>query len=94
MCLEWTNRARRNLNRQRVVFLPPVLSSEIPWVEPGLPGALGRLSVRQREVIMLLHCFEWTLTEVSELLGLTRGTVQIHERRGMARLRRDLGVEL
>jgi len=88
------NRARRSLNRQRVVFLPPVSSAEIPWVEPGLPGALGRLSVRQREVIMLLHCFEWTLSEVSELLGLSRGTVQIHERRGLARLRRDLGVEL
>ena len=28
---------------------------------------------------MLLHCFEWTLSEVSELLGLARGTVQIHE---------------
>jgi len=88
------NRARRNLSRQRVVFLPPVLSSEIPWVEPGLPGALGRLSVRQREVIMLVHCFEWTLSEVSELLGLAKGTVQIHERRGMARLRKDLGVAL
>ena len=88
------NRARRSLGRHRAPFLPPVLSSEIPWIEPGLPGALGRLSVRQREVIMLLHCFEWTLSEVSELLGLSRGTVQIHERRGMARLRRDLGVEL
>ncbi len=88
------NRARRNLKRRRVVFLPPVLSSESPWVEPGLPGALGRLSVRQREVIMLLHCFEWTLSEVAELLGLARGTVQIHERRGMAVLRRDLGVKL
>ncbi len=88
------NRARRSLGRHRAPLLPPVLSSELPWVEPGLPGALGRLSVRQREVIMLLHCFEWTLSEVSELLGLSRGTVQIHERRGMARLRRDLGVEL
>lgn len=88
------NRARRSLSRDRTPFLPPVSSLEIPWVEPGLPAALGRLSVRQREVIMLLHCFEWTLHEVSELLGLSRGTVQIHERRGMARLRRDLGVEL
>jgi DNA-directed RNA polymerase specialized sigma24 family protein len=88
------NRARRSLSRRRAPFLPPVSSSEIPWVEPGLPAALGRLSARQREVIMLLHCFEWTLSEVSDLLGLSRGTVQIHERRGLARLRRDLGVEL
>jgi DNA-directed RNA polymerase specialized sigma24 family protein len=88
------NWARRNLGRRHAPFLPPVLSAEIPWVEPGLPAALSRLSLRQREVIMLLHCFEWTLQEVSELLGLARGTVQIHERRGMARLRTILGVEL
>jgi DNA-directed RNA polymerase specialized sigma24 family protein len=88
------NRARRSLNRQRVPFLPPVRVSEIPWVEPGLPGALGRLSERQREVIMLLHCFEWSFSEVSEVLGMARGTVQAHERRGMARLRKDLGVAL
>jgi DNA-directed RNA polymerase specialized sigma24 family protein len=88
------NRARRSLSRHRAPFFPPVSTSEIPWVEPGLPAALGRLSVRLREVIMLLHCFEWTLSEVSELLGLSRGTVQIHERRGLARLRKDLGVEL
>jgi DNA-directed RNA polymerase specialized sigma24 family protein len=43
---------------------------------------------------MLLHSFEWTLGEVSEVLGMARGTVQVHERRGMARLRKDLGVEL
>ena len=88
------NKARRSLHRQRVPFLPPVRVSELPWVEPGLPAALGRLSERQREVIMLLHCFEWTLSEVSETLGMARGTVQIHERRGMARLRKDLGVDL
>jgi DNA-directed RNA polymerase specialized sigma24 family protein len=87
------NTARRSLSRLRVPFLPPVRASEMPWVEPGLPGALGRLSERQRAVIMLLHCFEWTFSEVSEVLGMARGTVQAHERRGMARLRKDLGVE-
>ena len=87
------NKARRSLNRPRIPYLPPVRLSEIPWVEPGLPGALGRLSERQREVIMLLHCFEWTLKEVSELLGMARGTVETHDRRGMARLRKDLGVD-
>ncbi len=87
------NTARRSLRRHRFPYLPPVLASEIPWVEPGLPRALGLLSVRQREVVMLLHCFGWTLGEVSEMLGMARGTVQTHERRGLARLRKDLGVE-
>lgn len=42
---------------------------------------------------MLIHCFEWTLKQVSEVLGMTRGSVQVHERRGMARLRKELGEE-
>lgn len=88
------NKARRAASRLRIPYLPPVQPSEIPWVEPRLPRALGLLSERQREVVMLLHCFQWTLGEVSEMLGMARGTVQTHERRGMARLRKDLGVEL
>ena len=86
----------RNIARRRVgirgVELPNVREADLPWVEPGLPAALGRLSERQREVVMLLHCFEWTLGEVSSVLGMSKGTVQIHDRRGMARLRRELGV--
>jgi RNA polymerase sigma factor (sigma-70 family) len=63
----------------------------MPWVEPGLPAALATLSERQREVVMLLHCFDWTLGEVADVLGMSKGTVQVHERRGLARLRRELG---
>ena len=84
------NRARRHL-RRRHPRLPAVRAEDLPWVEPGLPVALARLSERQREVVMLLHCFEWTMAEVADVLGMSKGTVQVHERRGMARLRRDLG---
>jgi len=84
------NTVRRSL-RRRPPRLPEVRSAEMPWIEPGLPSALGRLSERQREVVMLLHCFQWTLSEVAEVLGMSKGTVQVHERRGMVRLRRDLG---
>jgi DNA-directed RNA polymerase specialized sigma24 family protein len=81
----------RDRMRRRAPRLPPVAATEIPWVEPGLSGALERLSGRQREVVMLVHCFEWTLAEVAEVLGMSKGSVQMHERRGMTRLRRDLG---
>lgn len=84
------NTARRSL-RRRQPRLPPVDPVELPWVEPGLPGALSTLSERQREVVMLLHCFEWTLAEVAEVLGMAKGSVQVHDRRGMARLRREMG---
>jgi len=60
-------------------------------VEPGLPGALAALTQRQRSVVVLVHCFEWTLTEVADLLGLSKTTVQNHLERGMASLRRTIG---
>lgn len=42
---------------------------------------------------MLLYSFDWTMGEVAEFLGMAKGTVQLHARRGLAKLRRDLGVE-
>lgn len=78
--------------RARVVSLPPVRATELPWIEPGLPAALSQLSERQRQVVMLLHCFEWTLSEVAETLALSKGAVQVHDRRGLTRLRHTLGV--
>ena len=85
------NTIHRSL-RRRAPRLPAARPVEMPWIEPGLPGALGRLSERQREVVMLLHCFEWTLAEVAAVLGLSKASVQVHDRRGMARLRHELGV--
>lgn len=64
-----------------------------PWVEPGLPMALGALSPRQRAVVVLVYAFEMTHAEVAELLGIRRSTVQNHVERGLARLRRLLEVE-
>lgn len=62
------------------------------WFEPGLGEALGSLSVRQRTVVGLIHGYGWSFGEVARLLGLGKSTVQSYERRGMARLRRKLGV--
>ena len=63
-----------------------------PWIEPGLPRALADLPDRQRVVVMLLHCFQWTMSEVAELLGISKATVQTHDERGLARLRSEMGV--
>lgn len=64
-----------------------------PWVEPGLDGALDRLTTRQRTAVILLHTFEWTHAEVAELLGVSIPTVQKHATRGLEKLRRALGVD-
>jgi len=87
------DRGRKSLTRRRPLF-HPVDSARLPWVEPSLPSALERLPVRQREVVVLLHCFQWTMSEVAELLDISKSTVQNHAERGMASLRVSIGVEV
>jgi RNA polymerase sigma factor (sigma-70 family) len=85
------NRGRR-WGRRRSVVLRPLDSQEAPWVEPQLPMALDHLPHQQRVVVMLLYCFEWTMSEVAELLGVSKSTVQSHAERGLAALRDEMGV--
>lgn len=63
-----------------------------PMVEPGLPSALARLSDRERTVVLLIHGYGWSMSEVADTLGIAKSTVQTHSERGMKSLRRKLGV--
>ena len=85
------DRGRRAARKRRPVFYE-VNPVSTPWVEPGLPAAIGKLPNRQREVVVLLHCFEWTMAEVADLLDVSKSTVQQHAERGMTALRVALGV--
>jgi len=85
-------RSRSRRFRRRPVLPPAGRSNPIPWVEPGLPLALARLSERQRVAVILVQSLDWTYAETAELLGVSVGTVEIHVRRGLHRLRRLLGV--
>lgn len=84
------SRGRRVFSRKRPVF-DSVDVARIPDVEPRLPVALAALSSRQRTVVVLVHCFQWSQSEVGEVLGLSKTTVQNHLERGMNRLRREIG---
>jgi DNA-directed RNA polymerase specialized sigma24 family protein len=86
------NRGRK-ASRSRFVTLLPVDPARIPWVEPRLVGYLEGLPARQRTVVVLLYCFEWTMSEVAELLDLSKSTIQRHAERGLSKLRRQMGVE-
>lgn len=83
------NKARRFSLRR--VMLPEVPSAEMPWIEPGLPAALSRLSEKQRTVVLLVYAFGWRQSEVADLLGLGHGAVQKHAERGLAKLRSAFG---
>ena len=72
-------------------MLPPAPDAELPWIEPGLPAAVARLSEKQRVVVVLVHALGWTQGEVARYLGLGHGAVQKHAERGLARLRATLG---
>ncbi len=80
----------RSQRRSRPAF-PEVPAQHEPWIEPGLPGAMARLSESQRTAVLLIHGYEWTLAEVAELLGVSVPTAQKHAERGMAKLRRKIG---
>ena len=69
----------RNLNRRHRRPGPMFIEAPLdrtPDIEPALPGALERLSERQRTAVVLVHCFQWTLSEVAELMGVSKTTVQ------------------
>ena len=85
------NRGRKAMTRRRPVLFP-VQEDSTPWIEPGLTDALSRLPEQQRVVVMLVYCFEWTMSEAAELMGVSKSTVQTHAERGMRRLRKRLGV--
>jgi DNA-directed RNA polymerase specialized sigma24 family protein len=84
----------RNLSRRRrpsgPMFVEPA-HDQMPEIEPGLPRALTALSERQRTAVVLVHCFQWTLSEVAGLMGVSKTTAQNHLERGMTSLRRQIG---
>ena len=84
------NMARR-MARRGPIFVP-VPTHRLPWVEPGLPKALAALSEQQRVVVTLLHGYEWSMSEVADLMGVSKSTVQNHAERGLARLKTKMGV--
>ncbi|HEX6221298.1 MAG TPA: sigma-70 family RNA polymerase sigma factor [Acidimicrobiia bacterium] len=66
---------------------------EEPWAEPRFGPAWSSLSERQRVAVGLIHGFDWTLSEVADFLGVSKGTVQTYEKRALRKLRRELGVD-
>lgn len=64
------------------------------YADPDVAVALGRLSDRQRQAVVLVHGFGMTHREVATLLGCRRSTVQNHVERGLRRLRDELQVNL
>ena len=83
----------RRYRRPKPLF-PAVPAGHEYEFEPGLTDALSNLSDRQRMVVVLIHSYGWTLTEVANLLDIGLTTVQKHEERGLLKLRKALEVNV
>jgi DNA-directed RNA polymerase specialized sigma24 family protein len=83
---------RRQRRANRRFELPRVDETRLPDVEPRLPRALARLSDRQRVAVMLVHAHGWAHDDAAEAMGIGVSSLRNHLRRGLERLRSELGV--
>ncbi len=59
-------------------------------IDPGMMAALGRLSPRQREVIVLRALLDLDTRSTATILGIAPGTVTAHLSRAAEALQRNL----
>jgi RNA polymerase sigma-70 factor (ECF subfamily) len=83
---------RRQRRANRRFELPSVDEHRLPDVEPRLPHALAGLSDRQRVAVMLVHAHGWAHDDAAQAMGIGVSTLRNHLRRGLERLRTELGV--
>ncbi len=83
----------RGRSRRLTPRFVPVQPERLPDVEPGLPGALKRLSERQRLAVVLVHAYGYERREVADILDISVSAVDTHLARGIAKLRKKLGVQ-
>ncbi len=84
--------AQSKSRRRRQGFIPWRGDDEIPHVEPGLPSALSRLPATQARAVWLVHGCDWSYSMTADAMGVSVSAVGTHLTRGMAKLRRSLGV--
>jgi DNA-directed RNA polymerase specialized sigma24 family protein len=83
---------RRQRRANRRFDLPSVDEHRLPDVEPRLPRALAGLSERQRIAVMLVHAHGWAHDDAAQAMGIGVSSLRNHLRRGLVRLRTELGV--
>lgn len=94
----WVVKVASNLALNVVRRRPPPLPQEVRLSQEDavvnhvlLVEALGELSARQREVLVLRHLAGLSEPEIADQLGLGLGTVKTHLRRGREAMQHQLG---
>lgn len=78
-------------NRRLTPNLPPVTHALQPDVVPELVPALARISPNQRTAVFLAAGLGWPWRDIGEFLGTSESTARNHYRRGIQKLRADIG---
>jgi RNA polymerase sigma-70 factor (sigma-E family) len=85
---------RRRTWRMRVIHDPPAWSAEAAVMDGedrrAVLTAVGRLPVRQREVLALKYYLDLEEKEIARMLGISRGTVSATGHRALAALAREI----
>jgi DNA-directed RNA polymerase specialized sigma24 family protein len=84
--------AQSKARTRKQAFLPWSTADALPDVEPGLVGALTKLSPAQFHAVWLVHACGWTYLETAEALHISASTVGSHVSRALRHLREQLGV--
>jgi DNA-directed RNA polymerase specialized sigma24 family protein len=83
--------AMRGRRRRQGLFAVPPSTDGVPF-EPALAPALTRLSLRQRQAVVLVAAYGLTHAEAAALLGIAASSIQNHVERGMNKLKHSLGA--
>ncbi len=88
-------RRRQAIGLRKVIDAPGVAPSAEEAVlarerRDSVVAALGRLSGRQRECLVLRHYGQLTESEIADAVGVSVGSVRTHVRRGLERLQEEL----
>ncbi len=90
VALNWSRTQLRRRGLARRLLPRRAEEAREPMVEPGLVAALGRLPMRQREVVVLRYVLDWSEAEVAAALAIPRGTVKSRLHRALAQLRQEM----
>lgn len=89
--LNWSRSRWRKLRRERPLeHQVEHASDDLDPTATLVQGAVSKLPMPQRSIVVLRYYLQWTPTEIADSLDLAVGTVKSRLHRGLAAMREDL----